>query len=563
MGIDSNDGDLRIFSYAKMDNGDIFEMGFKLEDCFLCKIKEFCENDSKLPFIEYIGLYNFQKVPLTKRFKDFDFSKLGTDINDDSEIGFFKRYDLRIFNKNVFGNFKLQWFILVEYNFYDLFYIILFFIAIFTFNFVFLVIKNRKTNEIIYNDLNYLHKISDNMTKDTFSELFSKIKTSEIDEIKDVLISSKEEIQANTQELQSNNEELENAYKNIEQSYNNLNIVLDVFSNLSNYNFDERDYLKKIIRFTNNYITESNYVAILVKSPTSVVDGYYFYYKNESFEENYFKNDMKIEDLCTGDSIYNLLDIKNKNHKRIKHHVDESKNKFCYPIKIDSKIIGYIFIGFGEKNSFDEELINQIITIFKSYYLIKKYTLEETNLKMRILKVISKTLDFYDSYTKGHSDNVAIFSFRIADQMNLDSKTLDKIYWAGILHDVGKIFVSQSTLNKNGKLTDEEYEEIKKHPEKSYELISSVEGLEEYAEIVRYHHERYDGKGYPTGIAKEKIPIESRILTVADSMDAMLSDRPYKKAKNLEEALQELEENKGSQFDPQIVDIAKQIDWNI
>ncbi|MGM0641543.1 MAG: HD-GYP domain-containing protein [Thermotogota bacterium] len=562
IGMDSADGHLRIFSYTKLANGNILEMGFKLRSCFLCDIINFCENDSKLPFLDYIGLYNFQKVPLTDSFKDFDFSIFGDKIKKNNEKGFFKRYNMRVFSSNVFGNYKLQWLILVEYDFFYSLYILLSFIVGFSFYFIYLITKNKKTNDIVYDDLKNLHKVSDNMSKDNYDEFINSIKTREIKEIKDVLISSKEEIQTNTEELISNNEELENTYKTLEKTYNNFDLVLDVFSNLSDDRFDEKKYLKKIIDFIKNYIHDSIYVAILVKSQSPLNNGYIFHYKNKDFEDNFVINNLDTKNICTGESIYNLLDNKNPDHKKIKNHIDDAMNKFCYPI-INNKPIGYIFIGFEENYGSEKEIINQITKIFKSYYLMKKYTYEESNLKMRILKVISKTLDYYDSYTKGHSDNVAIYSFRIANEMGLDEKTLDKIYWAGILHDVGKIFVSQSTLNKNGKLTDEEYEEIKKHPEKSFELISSVEGLEEYAEIVRYHHERYDGKGYPKGIKKDKIPKESRILAVADSMDAMLSTRPYKKAKNLEEALIELENNKGLQFDPQIVDIAKKINWNI
>jgi polar amino acid transport system substrate-binding protein len=186
---------------------------------------------------------------------------------------------------------------------------------------------------------------------------------------------------------------------------------------------------------------------------------------------------------------------------------------------------------------------------------LNEYSKEKAVFQKKLIIVFTKALEYYDTYTKGHSVNVANYASKISEKLGFESERISKIYWAGLVHDVGKIFVPQSVLNKSEKLTDEEYELIKLHPLKGYELISEIEGLKDIAEIVLYHHERYDGKGYPYGKKGDEIPIESRILCVADSFDAMTSDRPYKKSLTLEEAIEELRKNSGTQFDPEIVSV--------
>ena len=134
-------------------------------------------------------------------------------------------------------------------------------------------------------------------------------------------------------------------------------------------------------------------------------------------------------------------------------------------------------------------------------------------------------------------------------------KDIDLIALAGLLHDIGKIGIPESILDKPGKLTKEEYEIVKRHPEIGAEILSSIRQFEEVVPAIRHHHERYDGRGYPDGLKGEEIPVMARIIAVADAFDAMLSKRPYRDALSLNSAVKELQRNKGSQFDPQIVDI--------
>ena len=146
--------------------------------------------------------------------------------------------------------------------------------------------------------------------------------------------------------------------------------------------------------------------------------------------------------------------------------------------------------------------------------------------------------------------------------MEFSHEEIKKIQMAAVLHDVGKIAVPEKILNKEGKITQEEFNEIKKHPSNGYSIVSQIKNMKEIAVIIKYHHERWDGKGYPDGILKEEIPIESRIISVVDAYDAMTSDRPYRKGMSHEKAVEELIYNAGKQFDSEVVDIFCHISKN-
>ncbi|MBQ7655761.1 MAG: HD-GYP domain-containing protein [Clostridia bacterium] len=164
-------------------------------------------------------------------------------------------------------------------------------------------------------------------------------------------------------------------------------------------------------------------------------------------------------------------------------------------------------------------------------------------------------IDAKDPYTNGHSKRVAIYTKRIAQEMGYEGEELDRIYYIALLHDCGKIGVPDNILGKPGKLTDEEFKIIQSHTVRGGEILSSFKSLENVSEGARYHHERYDGKGYPEGKAGKDIPLIARMICVADSFDAMNTDRVYRKKLSRDRIIHEIEINKGGQFDPQIADI--------
>lgn len=186
---------------------------------------------------------------------------------------------------------------------------------------------------------------------------------------------------------------------------------------------------------------------------------------------------------------------------------------------------------------------------FKLYLDMRKNYFESINMLIR-------TIEANDPYTSGHSVRVSAYAENIARKLNLPQSKIDLVKSAGLLHDIGKIGIDKRILNKTGKLEREEFEVIKSHPQIGATIISDLSFLSNMSEIIRHHHERNDGSGYPDGLSHDKIPLETSILTIADSFDAMTTNRPYRNALDFEYALHEIKDNAGSQFNPDIVDVA-------
>lgn len=178
----------------------------------------------------------------------------------------------------------------------------------------------------------------------------------------------------------------------------------------------------------------------------------------------------------------------------------------------------------------------------------------------RTLQALAQTLEARDSYTEGHSRRTARYAVAIARAMGLDWKSIRTIEQAGLLHDFGKIGTPDAVLQKNGALTPEEERRIQEHPVVGSRILEGIPSLEPASALVRCHHERYDGSGYPAGLAGTSIPLGARILTVADVLDALTTDRPYRKALGWGEAMRELERGAGRLFDPAVVKALRQLD---
>ena len=168
-----------------------------------------------------------------------------------------------------------------------------------------------------------------------------------------------------------------------------------------------------------------------------------------------------------------------------------------------------------------------------------------------ILCIIS-ALEARDPYTSHHSSRVAEMTEIICELLELDEEEKEIYHIAAHLHDIGKIGIRDSVLQKEGKLNDEEWEIMKSHAEQGYNILMNAKSFEVVADVVRSHHERYDGKGYPDGLKGEDIPLGARIIAIADSIDAMISDRPYRKGMDTNVCKEQIEKNIGVMYDPSI-----------
>ncbi len=176
--------------------------------------------------------------------------------------------------------------------------------------------------------------------------------------------------------------------------------------------------------------------------------------------------------------------------------------------------------------------------------------------QLALIKALTNALDSRDKYTYNHSENVAKYSLELAKKMNLPKDQCDFIYTGGLLHDIGKIGIPEHILTKPGRLTKEEFAVIQQHPKIGHETLKHISHFRHTGvlSIILYHHERYDGKGYPNGLKGKEIPLYARIVAVADTFDAMTSRRTYRNELDLNYTLNEISKNKGTQFDPDIAE---------
>lgn len=235
----------------------------------------------------------------------------------------------------------------------------------------------------------------------------------------------------------------------------------------------------------------------------------------------------------------------------------------CAPLLIRGHVLGVLSIRKKASGGiFNQNDLHHILSLAKraSLNLENKILYESiyANL-MNTFKSLVTSIQVRDHYTEEHSARVSEMAVKICGRLNLTSSEAESMRIASLLHDIGKISIPDDVLLKPGSLTVEEFQVIKQHSVIGDHILSHVVLLDKERRIIRHHHERWDGKGYPDGISGKEIPLLSRVLTVADSFDAMISDRPYRKGLSPARAIEELEKGKNSQFDGEIVDIFRDV----
>lgn len=234
----------------------------------------------------------------------------------------------------------------------------------------------------------------------------------------------------------------------------------------------------------------------------------------------------------------------------------EIHSMLSVPLVVKDKVIGVLNADSRSPYRFNEGDLKMLSTLSGQVAMaIHNAQLfgQLEDLYIETLKAFIMAIEAKDSYTRGHSEEVATYALLIAETLGLSKEENNKLMRASLLHDIGKIGLKEEILLKPTKLTKKEYDIIKKHPSIGVQIIGSITSLQETVPIILHHHEHYDGNGYPANLKGENIPLSSRILAVADAYQAMISDRPYRKTLGQTEALEELQKNAGSQFDPQIV----------
>jgi len=228
------------------------------------------------------------------------------------------------------------------------------------------------------------------------------------------------------------------------------------------------------------------------------------------------------------------------------------------PLRIKARIIGAIIVeNKTDGNYFTEEDVSLLTTLSNhAVVAIENAWLYESvkNSYFSTIQSLVNALEASDKFTKGHSERVRFLSIELGRYIGLDFKEIEILEHAAILHDIGKIGIESFILQKQGKLTSNEYSMIQAHPLIGEEILGPIDTLSEVRQTIIQHHERYDGKGYPYGLRGDELSLKSRILSVVDTFDAMMSDRPYRKAISIQKIKQEIITHSGTQFDPYVVD---------
>ncbi|MGM0410792.1 MAG: PAS domain S-box protein [Bacillota bacterium] len=387
------------------------------------------------------------------------------------------------------------------------------------------------------------------------------------------LKSKKQELFASNMQLSAYNEEIKAMNEELEQSFEEMNKLnqrfvdmIELVANMEDKTLlDEEEFFSELLGNAIEIVPEADYGKIGVinkEDEFKIVDA--IGHNSELI------NDLKIDKdkICHiekkgvyksnghcikyGEMSISEEEILNKVFKPI-------KESLCVNIRISNKTVARISLDIKENSDQEfskitKKILKSFANLASAFFAFKRFDKLRTNFTKELVTSIINLMEMYDIYTTGHSQNVAKLASKVAEKMNLPKKLIKDTYWAGLVHDIGKLLVPLNILNKEEKLSAEEYELIKKHPVYGQKALVDSESLEHISKYVLHHHERWDGKGYPEGLKGNDIPLISQILTIVDAWDAMLSKRAYREPLTKKEAINEIKENKGTQFSPKIVD---------
>lgn len=359
--------------------------------------------------------------------------------------------------------------------------------------------------------------------------------------------------------LEEKNKMIQQLNQKLQSTLNKYELIVDSIINLNRYkSYSEEDFICKIVDISMDILsTYDNYVVFkcdedyleLIQCDGPIAQKT----KLSEISSSVTKEIFTTTGLYTWEQLEHKLEEQQKNSNFIQQIKNDSKELLFLNIHYKNEKIGGIMYqinhtSYDTFNDYDVSIIKALSSIFENYYESIEFEEIKEQQLINIVEAMVSMLEFHDSYTKEHSLNVARLGRLIGKEMGLKEQLLNEIYLVGLLHDIGKTFINHQILNKKGKLTQEEYKKIQEHPSIGYDILSNINDLSVISEAVLYHHERCDGKGYPEGLVEEEIPKIAKIIHVADSYDAMTSDRPYRKALSQAEAIAEVKNNLGTQF---------------
>lgn len=389
------------------------------------------------------------------------------------------------------------------------------------------------------------------------------IKSKELKVANKSLIKKNKMINNYNDNLQEINMELEGAYQDIEFLVKKYEMLLTFLSSNMGAMYSDIDlFLKRFLQIAMHLIDESDYGVIYKYDEQDqfiIVDTY-----NHPMVQI---DSLKREDLKPFskkiriiDSFYNEVSEKLKNEDKLQEIEEKwrfSKQTLILTFSNSRQVVGGLLLEI-EKDSEKKfrETSKKVMKAFKNicdiYFTNRQLFKNQNKFQKEIILSVVEMLEIHDEYTKGHSESVANLSKKLAIYLDIEMEKADEIYWAGLVHDIGKILIPKEIINKKGTLTVEEYEKIKKHPMYGFRALNNSETTKNIANYTLYHHERIDGKGYTKGLKGNRIPLQSKIINIVDAYDAMTSERPYRKPLTKKEAITEIKNNLGTQFDQEI-----------
>jgi PAS domain S-box-containing protein len=382
-----------------------------------------------------------------------------------------------------------------------------------------------------------------------------------------------EKLTESYKQLKKSRGQLENTYldlidKNIEneQLINNIEKLINLMSSLNISTDNNLDnFLSDLLYTILEIVKVADYGSVFIFNDYGRIE--YIETIGHDLEK---LNELKIEGSAykhENEKVKIIDNILKKNQQQMDKKLAKKIQEASLPVKQSIPVIlkesNDIFGGIcidiakGSEKEFkrdDVRLISSFKNLVNTFYKLDRYKRLNSQFNKELVNSLLNFLSQYDVYTNNHSKNVARLGHKIAENMDLKEEIKNDIYWAGMLHDMGKLIIPSEILNKSGSLNEEEYEIIKEHPDLCYKALNDSDFLKDIGRYVRYHHERWDGNGYPAGIKNEEIPLVSRIIAVADAWDAMRSKRAYREPLSREEAEEEIFKNKGKQFDPEIAE---------